>query len=105
MAARQLQLVSVALSIALTLGACGGSVKQAMIERGFSEAYAEGYDHGCSSGKADGGSLFDQPAKDQSRYGADADYTKGWDEGYAKCKAEQTELAREARRRNPSRDK
>jgi hypothetical protein len=94
-----------ALLMTMALAACEGSIKEAMIARGFSPAYAEGYDHGCSSGRAEAGSLTASGAKDTTRYGGDADYTKGWDEGYTTCKAQETAMVQEARRRNPSREK
>jgi hypothetical protein len=90
--------------MAVILAACT-STEDALIERGFSPAYAAGYDHGCSSGQVAGGGLFGEPQKDADRYASDSEYTKGWDAGFAKCKADQEEMEREARARKPSRDK
>jgi hypothetical protein len=86
------------------LAACT-STEDALIQRGLSPAYAAGYDHGCSSGQVAGGGLFGETQKDQSRYASDSEYTKGWDAGFAKCKRDQEVMARDARARNPSRDK
>lgn len=93
-----------ALGAGLVLAACT-STKDALVARGFSPAYAAGYDHGCSSGQVAGGGLFGDEEKDAGRYGSDSDYTKGWDQGFAKCKGDQEEMTREARARKPSRDK
>jgi hypothetical protein len=90
--------------VTATLAACT-SAEDALIQRGFSPAYAAGYDHGCSSGQVEGGGLFGQTQKDASRYASDSEYPKGWDEGYAKCKHDLEVMARDARARNPSRDK
>jgi len=86
------------------LAACT-STEDALIERGFSPAYAAGYDHGCSSGQVAGGGLFGQMQKDEGRYANDSEYTKGWDAGFAKCKRDQEVMALDARARNPSREK
>jgi len=90
--------------MAVMLAACT-STQDALIQRGFSAAYAAGYDHGCSSGQVAGGGLFGQPQKDEGRYANDSEYTKGWDAGFAKCKRDQQVMASDARARNPSRDK
>jgi hypothetical protein len=87
----------------LALVACT-STEQALIDRGFSPAYAAGYDQGCSSGQAAGGGLFAQAAKDEARYGSDSEYAKGWDEGFAKCKSDVVRMTQEARARKASRD-
>ena len=50
---------------AAALAACT-SVQQGLVERGYPPAYAEGYDHGCASGKAAAGDLFEQAQKDRS---------------------------------------
>jgi hypothetical protein len=92
-----------ALLTALALAACA-SVEETMIERGFPPAYAEGYADGCASGKEAAGGLFAQSRKDAGRYGADQEYTPGWDAGFAKCRADMAALVLDARLRNPSRD-
>jgi hypothetical protein len=91
--------------IAMALAACT-STTEGLIERGYPPAYAEGYDHGCASGKATSGGLFAEAQKDESRYEAsDSDYAQGWDAGYAKCLADMRAMVIDARTRNPSRDK
>ncbi|MEM7021757.1 MAG: hypothetical protein AAF637_04100 [Pseudomonadota bacterium] len=89
---------------AVLLAACT-STEDALIARGFSPAYAAGYDHGCSSGQLAGGGLFGQDRKDDQRYANEADYTEGWDKGFAKCRRDQQVMTADARARNPSRDK
>ena len=90
---------------AAALTACT-SVHESLTERGYSPAYAEGYEHGCASGNAAGGGLFAQAQKDASRYGAgEGEYAQGWDAGYAKCLADMRAMVTDARTRNPSREK
>jgi hypothetical protein len=86
------------------LCACG-SVEQSQIELGHPPAYARGYADGCESGKEDAGGVLAQSRKDASRYGTDHEYTPGWDAGFAQCRADTAAMVRDARRRNPSRDK
>jgi hypothetical protein len=104
MPAGRLQVMLAALVTTLAFAACG-SVKDAMIERGLPAAYAEGYDDGCASGEEAAGGLFAEARKDASRHGDDSQYTQGWDDGFASCKAKTDTLVRDARLRNPSRDK
>jgi hypothetical protein len=91
--------------VAAALTACT-SVEEGLIERGYSPAYAEGYDHGCASGKATSGGLLAEAQKDEARYAAgEGDYAQGWDAGYQKCLADMRAMVNDARTRNPSRDK
>jgi hypothetical protein len=46
---------------------------------GFSSAFREGYAEGCASATSR------ERRRDQSRFGADADYAMGWNDGYAAC--------------------
>lgn len=91
MPARSLQAWSVALLTALAVAACG-SVEQAMIERGFPPAYADG----CASGKDAAGGWFVQARKDPRRYGADDQYTKGWNDGSAECRRDMAAMVLDA---------
>ena len=68
-------------------------------------AYAEGYADGCASGKEAAGGLFAEALKDASRYGADDQYTRGWNEGFEECRRGTAAMVLDARLRNPSRDK
>jgi hypothetical protein len=82
------------------------SAEEGLIERGYPPAYAQGYDHGCASGKATAGGLFADAQKDQARYqDSDSEYAQGWDAGYEKCLSEMRAMVIDARTRNPSRDK
>jgi hypothetical protein len=87
----------------VALAACT-SQRDALIARGVPPAYAEGYEAGCSSGDAAAGGLFSEPEKDASRYAADAQYAKGWDDGFAKCKRDAEVMVRDARLRHPGGD-
>lgn len=104
MSAGRLQAMLAALVTALALVACG-SVEEALTERGFSPAYAEGYKDGCASGKEAAGGLFAEARKDENRYGTDNQYTQGWDDGFEECKRDMAAMVLDARLRNPSRDK
>ena len=57
-------------------------------DRGYPEAYTQGYDDGCSSGKKAGGSWFDEFKKDVHRFQRDADYHDGWQDGFEECKSQ-----------------
>ena len=74
-----------ALAATLALAACA-SVRETMLARGLPPAYAEGYADGCSSGKEAAGGLFAETRKDVTRYGADRQYTAGWDQGFPRCR-------------------
>ena len=100
----RLQATLAALLTALALAGCA-SVEETMIERGFPPAYAEGYDDGCASGNEAGGRLFGEARKDANRYATDGQYAQGWNEGFASCKNNAEAMVRDARLRNPSRDK
>ena len=85
----------------LALAACT-STRDALIERGFDPAYAEGYDDGCSSGKDAAGGFFAETRKNPDRYGNDSRYSQGWDAGFAKCRSDTAAMVRDARLRHPS---
>ena len=104
MPARRLQATFTALVTAVVLAACG-SVEEALIERGLPPAYAEGYVDGCASGKEAAGGLFAEARKDAGRYDTDSQYTRGWSEGFEECRRDTAAMVRDARLRNPSRDK
>jgi hypothetical protein len=104
MPARSLQRALAALVATIALTACT-STEEALIERGLPPAYAAGYDDGCASGNAAGGSLFSEAQKDESRYPANSQYAKGWDDGFAKCKRDLDAMVWDARTRNPSAEK
>ena len=104
MSASRLQATLAALITALALGACG-SVEETLIEQGLPPAYAGGYADGCASGKQAAGGLLGEARKDASRYGADDQYTRGWDEGFEECRRDTAAMVLDARLRNPSRDK
>jgi hypothetical protein len=89
---------------AVALAACG-SVEDALIERGLPPAYAEGYADGCASGKEAAGGLFAEARKDASRYDTDSQYARGWNEGFEECRRDTAAMVRDARLRNPSRNK
>ena len=73
-----------------------------MIARGHPPAYAQGYAHGCASGKAAAGGLFADARKDASRYGGDDQYTNGWDAGFEECRRDMAAMVLDARLRKSS---
>jgi hypothetical protein len=104
MPASRLQILAVMLGVT-ALAACS-SVQESLVERGYPPAYAQGYEHGCASGKAAAGGLLAQAQKDESRYQDSAsEYAQGWDAGYAKCRRDMRVMVSDARTRNPSREK
>ena len=104
MPAGRLQAVALMLGV-MALAACT-STEQELIEQGYSPAYAQGFEHGCASGKAAAGGLFDQAQKDESRYqDSTSEYAQGWDAGFAKCRQDERQMVIDARNRHPSRDK
>ena len=80
--------------------AAGTSTEEALIARGFDPACAAGDDAARAARRP--------PAacspKDEGRYGADDQYTQGWDEGFAKCRRDMAAMVLDARLRNPSKD-
>ena len=49
------------------------------------QGYRDGYITGCSSGQVYAGKSGPEAPRDNARYGADADYTQGWNEGQQEC--------------------
>ena len=47
---------------------------------GFSPAFVQGYGEGCDSAGAI------RPWRDESRYQADPDFERGWNDGYSACR-------------------
>jgi hypothetical protein len=92
-----------ALSV-LALAGCGGSQRERLIANGAAPSYADGYEHGCSSGNAAGGGVFDSATKDEARFGTDAQYADGWSDGFQTCKARMERMVLEARLRKSKRD-
>ncbi|MGI9450210.1 MAG: hypothetical protein ACR2QH_06190 [Geminicoccaceae bacterium] len=86
------------------LTACS-SQRERLIQQGATPAYAEGYVDGCDSGKQAGGAILIEAKKDADRYVGSSEYAKGWDEAFEKCQADTATRVREARRRNPHRNK
>ena len=90
---KKVSLGVVALSLLLLTGC--QSDREAMIQKGYPPAYADGFDDGCGSGKKAGGDMFSQFAKDVDRYHHDKTYREGWDDGYKECRSEQAALQKQ----------
>ena len=71
--------------------------KDAMLQQGYPQSYADGFDDGCHSGKKAGGSMFDQFKKDVRRFSSDPQYAQGWSDGFRQCETEQEALDRQMR--------
>lgn len=86
------------------LAACSPQ-RERLIEQGATPAYAEGYVDGCESGRQAGGAVFTEAKKDEGRYADDSEYAEGWDEAFETCQTATAAKVREARKRNPHRNK
>jgi hypothetical protein len=95
---------ALALLIAASAAACT-STRDALVEEGYSPSYAQGYEHGCATGKAELGGLFSTAQKDASAYASDSQYAQGWDAGHAKCRGDMQAMVSDARARPYTRDK
>ena len=49
------------------------------------KGYRDGYLTGCSSGQVYAGKSGPEAPRDNARYGTDAEYTQGWNEGQQEC--------------------
>ncbi len=86
---------SLVIGAALFLSACDfPEPSETMIASGaaLSQAYRDGFDDGCHSGRQAAGSLFDQFRKDLSRFNANGDYAQGWSDAYRQCEREEEAL-------------
>ena len=65
----------------LLLAGCAGTPPlQPVSLVGFSPAFVQGYSEGCDSA----GAL--RPWRDESRYQAEPDFERGWNDGYSACR-------------------
>jgi hypothetical protein len=76
----------VVLVACLSRGCASGLVKPRGPPAG-SDAFQEGYLHGCNSGYSDADRVGykNRYAVDQQRYASDADYRSGWEQGHNAC--------------------
>lgn len=93
-----------ALGMLAVLAACS-SQRERLIEQGAAPAYADGYADGCDSGKQAGGDILSEAKKAAGRYADGGEYAQGWDEAFERCRANTAAKVREARRRNPHRNR
>jgi hypothetical protein len=49
------------------------------------QGYRDGYITGCSSGQVYAGKSGPEAPRDNARYGTDAEYTRGWNDGQQEC--------------------
>lgn len=73
------------------------SQRDIMIQEGHSVAYADGFEHGCSSGKKAGGNMFESFKKDENRFTNNSKYSQGWSDGFRQCLSEQKSFDRQMR--------
>ncbi len=52
-----------------------------------SQAFVEGYKAGCENAEERVANSFVEIGNDTPRYREDAEYAKGWDDGYSRCYA------------------
>lgn len=77
--------------VALSLAACETSM--ATVPSG-PEPFRVGYAEGCDSGKSAAGHVYARFRKDVARFGSDALYAQGWDNGFSVCKGQYESIAR-----------
>lgn len=106
MSMRWLPATVAALVAIAALAACS-STRDALVERGHSPAYAEGYEDGCTSGKAaaDSGGPAAAPTDDRRYQAGEGEYADGWDAGFATCQRDRQIMLLEAQRRRRSKDR
>ncbi len=76
------------LAILLLSGLCltgCETTQQHLLAQGYPEAFATGFDAGCSSGLQASGAISGEFRKDVPRYLADNLYSSGWDDGFRQC--------------------
>ena len=90
----------------MVLAACT-STEDALLQRGFSAAYADGYEQGCASGEAaaDRGDPAAAPADDRHDRAGQREYAQGWEAGFTSCRRDRQTMLREAQRRRQSKDR
>ena len=101
---RRSQRLVLALVMLTALAACS-SQRERLIEQGATPAYADGYADGCDSGKQAGGDIFVEAKKAAGRYAGGDEYAEAWAEAFEICRADTAAKVREARRRNPHRNR
>ena len=66
--------------IAVLAGGCTGLPATSPVDVvGFSHAFVQGYSEGCDSAGAP------RPWRDESRYQAEPDFERGWNDGFSAC--------------------
>ena len=71
--------------------------EEVMVQEGYPQAYAKGFDDGCHSGKKAGGSMFEEFKKDVNKFNKHGKYTQGWSDGFRQCEREEEALERQTR--------
>jgi len=84
------------LLIATILGACA-TQSEIMVEQGYPQSYADGFEDGCHSGNQAGGSMFDQFRKDINRFNSDTQYAQGWSDAFRQCETKMEAALRQQR--------
>lgn len=77
--------------VAIALAACETPVSMAP---SGPEPFRIGYAEGCDSGKSAAGNLYARFKKDVTRFGSDALYAQGWENGFSVCKGQYESIAR-----------
>ena len=67
------------------------SIKDQLIENGYSIRYSEGFADGNSSGQASGGYIYAKFKRDMSRF-KDTEYSQGWQDGFRYGKGRQDSI-------------
>lgn len=93
---KSIKTITMILSVGLLFSACT-SQKDIMLKQGYNLSYANGFDDGCHSGNAAGGSMFDTFKKDTNKFGKDNQYSQGWSDGFRQCEYKQEAIQRQVR--------
>ncbi|WP_044872203.1 hypothetical protein [Pseudomonas sp. LFM046] len=92
-------------SLCATLLAGCETTHDHLIAQGYPPAFADGFAHGCSSGRQAAGAISGEFRKDVPRYLKDANYAEGWSDGFRQCQAQvQSDERREYEDRFRDRD-
>ena len=76
------------IALLIALGGCGEDFIRATSSPGF----ADGYKDGCANGSSTASNKTGQFVRDEKRYNANPEYTRGWQYGNRKCNGENFQI-------------
>lgn len=81
--------LALGLIVSVLLAGCAELTDPRLVEPEGSEAFVAGYRHGCQSGRNKHDVQVGMRYQSPRRYGSDEEYTRGWDEGFSLCYAQE----------------